>query len=140
MPAARCARPAAWTIKLRRRLSVQASACKTAFVDFIQLGAPTQVVTGLVSAALCDRQRPRTGGENEALVGAHGEREPELGLSPNRGRIDQPIIVESTGCDSGSKEDLSSAFRLESSLKDIGLEWDDVCDCTVSTLGWLAAV
>ena len=41
---------------------------------------------------------------------------------------------------SGSEEDLPSTIRLESSLKGIGLTWDDVCDCTVSALGgWLAA-
>jgi putative nucleotidyltransferase with HDIG domain len=41
---------------------------------------------------------------------------------------------------SGAEEDLPSVIRLESSLKGIGLEWDDVCYCTVSTLGsWLAA-
>ena len=41
---------------------------------------------------------------------------------------------------SGAEEDLPSLIRLESSLKGIGLEWDDVCDCTVSTLGsWLVA-
>jgi len=41
---------------------------------------------------------------------------------------------------SGSEEDLPSAIRLETSLKGIGLAWDDVCDCRVSTLGnWLAA-
>jgi putative nucleotidyltransferase with HDIG domain len=41
---------------------------------------------------------------------------------------------------SGSEEDLPSDTRLEASLKCIGLAWDDVCDCRVSTLGsWLAA-
>jgi putative nucleotidyltransferase with HDIG domain len=41
---------------------------------------------------------------------------------------------------SGADEDLPSTIRLESSLKGIGLSWDDVCDCTISALGsWLAA-
>jgi hypothetical protein len=41
---------------------------------------------------------------------------------------------------SGSEEDLPSMIRLESSLKGIGLTWDDVRDCRVSALGsWLAA-
>jgi putative nucleotidyltransferase with HDIG domain len=41
---------------------------------------------------------------------------------------------------SGSEEDLPSLIRLETSLKGIGLAWDDVGDYTVSALGgWLAA-
>ena len=40
----------------------------------------------------------------------------------------------------GAGEDLPSAIRLESALSGIGLTWDEVSDCTVSTLGsWLAA-
>lgn len=40
----------------------------------------------------------------------------------------------------GPEEDLPSMIRLESSLKAIGLAWNDVRDCTVSVLGsWLAA-
>ena len=40
----------------------------------------------------------------------------------------------------GAEEDLPSAMRLESSLKGIGIEWDDVRQYTVSTLGnWMAA-
>jgi putative nucleotidyltransferase with HDIG domain len=40
----------------------------------------------------------------------------------------------------GAEEDLPSVIRLESSLKGIGIEWDDVRHYTVSTLGsWMAA-
>lgn len=41
---------------------------------------------------------------------------------------------------SGSQEDLPSLLRLGTSLKGLGLEWDNVGDCNVSALGvWLAA-
>jgi putative nucleotidyltransferase with HDIG domain len=41
---------------------------------------------------------------------------------------------------SGSEEDLPSIIRLETSLKGIGLTWDEVGNCRVSALGqWLAA-
>ena len=40
----------------------------------------------------------------------------------------------------GAEEDLPSASRLETSLNGIGLEWDDVQNRAVSSLGnWLAA-
>ena len=41
---------------------------------------------------------------------------------------------------SGAEEDLPSSIRLESSLRGIGLTWEEIRDCTVSALGsWLAA-
>ena len=41
---------------------------------------------------------------------------------------------------SGAEEDLPSGIRLESSLRGIGLTWEEIRDCTVSALGsWLAA-
>jgi putative nucleotidyltransferase with HDIG domain len=43
-------------------------------------------------------------------------------------------------CLSGSEEDLPSIVRLETALRGIRLQWNDIRDCKVSALGsWLAA-
>ena len=59
---------------------------------------------------------------------------------PERGESPLAHLLYAAEYLSGSEEDLPSLVRLETSLKGIGLAWEDVGDYTVSALGeWLAA-